>query len=117
MAAVKALAAVAQKLFNPAFISADIKTNSSAPGQVAAADSAAADSAAADSAAADSAAADSSSADMACGTSASGGPAADPAAAALIREHVMGPLLMAVEDYSTDNRWEGQHSRICWHIT
>lgn len=30
--------------------------------------------------------------------------AADPAAAVLVREHVLKALLAAVEDYSTDNR-------------
>ena len=32
--------------------------------------------------------------------------AADPAAAMLVHEHVMNALLVAVEDYSTDNRSE-----------
>lgn len=31
-------------------------------------------------------------------------PAADPAAAMLVHEHVVNALLVAVEDYSTDNR-------------
>ena len=39
--------------------------------------------------------------------------AADPAAAVLLREHVVKALLAAVEDYSTDNRSDlsPQHSR------
>lgn len=84
VAAVKALAAVAQKLFIPASTHADSGDIFLAHGQVAAADSAAADSA--------------------WHVSAPSGLAADPAAAALVREHVMGALLEAVEDYSTDNR-------------
>ena len=69
-------------------MSTDSETHSSAHGQVIAADSAATD--------------------TACHASASGGLTADPAAAALLREHVMGALLVAVEDYSTDNRWAEQ---------
>ena len=84
VAAVKALAAVAQKLFIPASTNANSWDTSSALGQATAADSAAADSA--------------------WHVSAPNGLAADPAAAALVREHVMGALLEAVEDYSTDNR-------------
>ena len=107
VAAVKALAAVAQHLFHPAVNPTDPTTTTPAQGQ-AAADSAAADSACAELAAnpvaADSAADDSACADNACHESAAGGLAADPAAAALVREHVMGALLVAVEDYSTDNR-------------
>ena len=39
--------------------------------------------------------------------------AADPAAAVLLREHVLKALLVAVEDYSTDNRSDltSQHSQ------
>ncbi len=39
--------------------------------------------------------------------------AADPAAAVLLREHVLKALLAAVEDYSTDNRSDlsPQHSQ------
>ena len=87
VAAVKALAAVAQKLFSPASINADSGDDALAHGQVVAADSAAAEGARRE--------------------SSPGGLAADPAPAALVREHVMGALLVAVEDYSTDNRWVG----------
>lgn len=88
VAAVKALAAVAQHLFNQASAATDPASITPAQGQ----------------AAADSTAGDSACADSACHESAAGGLAADPAAAALVREHVMGALLVAVEDYSTDNR-------------
>ena len=83
VAAVRALAAVAQQLYNPASSGADPGTHPSSHGQVAD---------------------DSAAADSACNESAAGGLAADPAAAALVRQHVMGALLVAVEDYSTDNR-------------
>ena len=102
VAAVKALAAVAQHLFHPAANPTDPTTSTPAQGQ-AAADSACAE-LAANQVAADSPADDSACADNACHESAAGGLAADPAAAALVREHVMGALLVAVEDYSTDNR-------------
>lgn len=131
VAAVKALAAVAQKLFNPASSSADSALNPSVhrlQADSSAADSARHESSASSGLAADSAPADSGvigncgesagggvAADMAatdsgvvssCGESAGGGGlAADPTAAALVREPVMGALLAAVEDYSTDNRW------------
>lgn len=88
VAAVKALAAVAQRLFTPAADTAYPATNTPLHGQIAP----------------KSAAGDSESADRACHESAAGGLAADPAAAALVREHVMRALLVAVEDYSTDNR-------------
>ena len=108
VAAVKALAAVAQKLFNPASSSAD---SPSAHGLQA--DSTAADSASHESASNGLVAA-SEPADSGvignCGESAGGGVAADPAAAALVREPLMGALLAAVEDYSTDNRWVGTHT-------
>ena len=107
VAAVKALAAVAQHLFDPAANPTDPTTTTPAQGQ-AAADSACAELAANPIAhgqvAADLAADDSACADNACHESAAGGLAADPAAAALVKEHVMGALLVAVEDYSTDNR-------------
>lgn len=64
MAAVKALALVAHKLYGTCQEAAD--GDASQPGSTAA--------------------------------------AADPAAAVLLREHVLKALLVAVEDYSTDNR-------------
>ena len=84
VAAVKALAAVAQTLCTPQPIAAKGGTNDSAHSQAETEPAGSGNTA---------------------HKSSFGQVEANPAAAALVREHVVAALLMAVEDYSTDNRW------------
>ena len=90
VAAVKALAAVARTMFNLQPTGAKGVTSDSAHSQTEAGPAGS---------------------DSAVPQSSFGHVQADPAAAALVREHVVAALLVAVEDYSTDNRWADMSSQ------